>query len=153
MKRFRKKVSNSLAEKKSINDPNQINTTVEIPIYAPNQGLSPKEYQVSAQLVQLESDFKALCMEFLSKSNPDEYNSSYMDAVIERICIDAIKFIKVQRCDHVYSIMKLLDEMHHGDYIKCTSKLEDFKRDKETNRAKLNKYKTIYYHGTSLAEE
>ena len=70
-------------------------------------------------------------MEFLSKSNPDEYNSSYMDAVIERICVDAIKFVTVQRCDHVYSIMKLLNDMHNGDYIKCKSKLEDFKRDKE----------------------
>ena len=30
-------------------------------------------------------------------------------------------------------------------------KQEDFKRDKETNRAKLNKYRTIYYHGTRLA--
>lgn len=141
------------AEKKSINDPNQINTDVEIPVYAPNQGLSPKEYQISTQLAQLESSFETLCMDFLKKSNPDEYNSSYMDAVIERIGIDAIKFVKVQRCDHVYSIVKLLDEMHMGDHIKCTSKLENFKRDKGINLAKLNKYKRIYYHGTSLAEE
>ncbi len=153
MKKMNKKFGNTSTEKKSINDPNQINTTVEIPMYAPNQGLSPKEYQISAQLVQLEATFKTHCMEFLNKSNPDEYNSSYMDAVIERICVDAIKFVKVQRCDHVYSIRKFLSNMHNGDYIKCKSKLEDFERDKETNRAKLNKYRTIYYHGTSLAEE
>lgn len=153
MKKNKKKHENVSVDKKSINDPNQINTTVEIPIYAPNQGLSPKVYQISAQLAQLEGSFKTYCMEFLSKSNPDEYNSSYMDAVIDRICVDAIKFVKVQRCDHVYSIMKLLNDMHNGDYIKCKSKLEDFKRDKETNRVKLNKYRMIFYHGTSLAEE
>lgn len=153
MKKFKRKNNNSPAEKKSINDPNQINTTVEIPVYAPNQGLAPKEYQVSAPLVELEESFKLHCMEFLGKSNPDEYNSSYMDAVIERIREDAIKFVRVQRCDHVYSIKKLLNDMHDGDYIKCKSKLEDFKRDKEANRVKLNKYRAIYYQGTSLAEE
>ena len=108
---------------------------------------------ISVQLAELEATFKTQCMEFLCKSNPDEYNSSYMDAVIERICVDAIKFVKVQRCDHVYTIMKLLKSMHNGDYIKCKRKLEDFKRDKEINLEKLNKYRTIYYHGTSLAEE
>ncbi|MBR5800458.1 MAG: hypothetical protein IKY23_10410 [Lachnospiraceae bacterium] len=153
MKKRNRKFKNVPAEKKSIHDPNQINTTVEIPMYAPNQGLSPKEYQISAQLAQLEATFKTHCMEFLSKSNPDLFNSSYMDAVIERICEDAIKFVKVQRCDHVYTIMKLLNDMHDGDYIKCKSKLADFKRDKETNLVKLNKYKKIYYHGTSLEEE
>lgn len=140
-------------QQKSINDPNQINTTVEIPVYAPNQGLFPKEYQISAQLAQLEAIFKMHCVEFLSNSNPDEYNSSYMDAVIERICVDAIKFIKVQRCDHVYTIRKFLNDMHKGDYVKCKRKLEDYKRDKEANSIKLKKYKEIYYHGTSLAEE
>ena len=153
MKKANKNYANAPVERQSINNPNQVNTTVEIPIYAPNQGLSPKEYQISTQLAQLEATFKDHCMEFLSKSNPDEYISSYMDAVIERICIDAIKFVKVQRCDHVYSIRKLLNDMHNGDYIKCKSKLEDYKRDKETNNMKLKKYKTIYYHGTSLAEE
>lgn len=140
-------------EKKSINDPNQINTTVEIPTYAPNQGLSPKEYQVSVQFAQLETTFKALCMEFLSKSNPDEFNSTYMDATIERVCIEAIKFIKVQRCDHVYSIRKLLNDTHSGDYVKCKRRLEDLKRDKEKNGMELRKYKAIYYKGTCLEEE
>lgn len=146
---------NMLSETKSISSPNRINTVVEIPAYAPNQGLVPKEYQISGQLVQLEKTFKNRCMEFLNqgRNSVDEYNSTYMDAVIERICIDAVKQIRVQRCDHVYSIKKLLNDMHNGDYVKCVSKLKDFKRDKETNRNKFNKYAAIYYRGTSLAEE
>ena len=153
MKKWKKNSKVMPAEMKSIHDPNLLNTTVEIPMYAPNMGLSPKEYQMSEQLVQLETSFKEKCMEFLNESGADEFNYSYMDAIIDKVCEEAIKFLKVQRSDHVYSVRKLLNDMHKGDYIKCKSKLEDFKRDKETNRMKLRKYKAIYYHGTSLAEE
>lgn len=155
MMKFKKKLREpvkSQAEKSSIYEPNEVNKTVEIPVYVPNQGLMPKEYQVSAKLNYLESNFKEICMEFLSKSNPDEYNSSYMDAIIERVCIDAIRYIELQRSDHETTIVKLLDGMHRGDYRKCVSKLEFFKRDKEENEDKLCKYRKIYYHGTSLEE-
>lgn len=112
MKNMKKKsVDSRPTEKRSINSPNEINTSVEIPMYAPNMGLMPKEYQISPQLNDLEKRFKELCESFLSKSKPDEFNSSYMDAVIERICIDAIRFVKVQRCDHEQLIMKALDAM------------------------------------------
>lgn len=140
-------------EKRSINNPNEINDSVEIPMIAPNMGLRPKEYQISPQLNELERKFQSLCEEFLSKSNPDEFNSSYMDAVIERICIDAIKFIEVQRGDHEQLILKVLESMHFGDYIEAKKELQYFLEDRETNAREPEKYRRILWHGTSLAEE
>lgn len=153
MKSRKKSYFDKMIGKKSINDPNEINTSVEIPMYAPNQGLTPKEYQLSARLNELEFTFQDRCISFLRKSNPDAFNSSYMDSIIERVCIDAIEFIKVQRSDHIQTITKPLNDMHKGDYMKCKSKLEDFKRDKVRNAKELAKYQKIYYNGTSLAEE
>ncbi len=153
MKTMKKRFADKRAKKKSINNQNEINTSVEIPMYAPNQGLAPKEYRLSGQLNSLEVTFRDKCMDFINKSNPDMYNSSYMDAIIERVCIEAIKFVKIQRNDHIQTIMKPLNDMHNGDYIKCKRKLEDFKHDKEKNIKELNKYKRIYYIGTSLEEE
>ena len=144
--------SNS-AEKRRINSPNEINTLVEIPMYPPNMGLTPKEYQISVQLDSLEKNFKELCEDFLRKSKPDEFNTSYMDAVIERICIDAISHVKVQRCDHVQLIINALDTMHNGDYVAAKNKLQLFLTDKEENARELKKYRRIYWSGTSLAEE
>lgn len=148
-----KSVDSRPTEKRSINNPNEINDSVEIPMIAPNMGLRPKEYQISPQLNELERKFQSLCEEFLSKSNPDEFNSSYMDAVIERICIDAIKFIEVQRGDHEQLILKVLETMHYGDYIEAKKELQYFLEDRETNARKLEKYRRILWHGTSLAEE
>lgn len=149
----KKSVDSRPTEKRSINSPNEINTSVEIPMYAPNMGLMPKEYQISPQLNDLEKRFKEMCESFLTKSNPDEFNSSYMDAVIERICVDAIRFVKVQRCDHEQLIMKALDAMHNGDYSDAKNKLQYFLEDREANARELEKYRRIYCAGTSLAEE
>lgn len=140
-------------DKKSIHNPNEIITSVEIPMYAPNQGLCPKEYQLSDRLDELEGTFEERCKDFLTKSKPDSFNSSYMDAVIERVCVDAVKYVRVQRTDHVQTIMKQLNDMHSGDYCKCKSKLEAYRKDKERNNRELSKFRKIYYSGTSLAEE
>lgn len=143
-------------KKKKRSKPHEIKTSsveIPIPMYAPNVGLMPKEYQISPELNDLEANFKKLCEDFLKKANPDEFNSSYMDAVIERICVDAISFIKVQRCDHERLIRKVLDIMHRGDYIDARNKYQYFMEDKEENAKELRKYRRIYWAGTSLEEE
>ncbi|MDE6026286.1 MAG: hypothetical protein K2G45_12650 [Lachnospiraceae bacterium] len=149
-KKMKNSVDSRATEKRGINN---INTLVEIPMYAPNMGLTPKEYQISPQLNDLEKRFKEECVEFLSKASPDEFNSSYMDAVIERICIDAIRFIKVQRCDHKQLITKMLAVMHVGDYCKAVKKLQVYLNDRDKNERELKKWRRILWSGTSLEEE
>jgi len=154
MKKNKKDFMNKKStEERNINNPNEINTSVEIPMYYPNLGLMPKEYQISPQLAELEKTFKEQCESFLSKSNPDEFNSSYMDAVIERICVDAIRFVKVQRADHEALIMKVLDAMHNGDYSEAKDKLQYYLNDREKYSRELEMYRRVYWSGTSLAEE
>ena len=46
-KRKTKETNRPIFSKKSINEPNELNTSaVEIPMYAPNMGLAPKDYQL-----------------------------------------------------------------------------------------------------------
>ncbi len=153
MKNRKNFIDHRPTEKRSINSPNEINTSVEIPMYAPNMCLMPKEYQISPQLNDLEKRFHELCIDFLSKSNSDEFNSNYVDAVIERICVDAIKFVKVQRCDHEQLIMKALDVMHNGDYNAAKNQLQYFLEDRKQTETELSKYRRIYWSGTSFSEE
>lgn len=75
-----------------------------------------------------------------------------MDSVIERIIIEAIKFIKMQRNDHIHLISVTLDKVHRGDLIKCKRRLENLQHDKEINQKKLEKFRKIYHSGTSLEE-
>ena len=84
-KRKTKETNRPIFSKKSINEPNELNTSaVEIPMYAPNMGLAPKDYQLSPKLTELEETFEGKCKAFLKEANPDMFNSSYMDAIIER---------------------------------------------------------------------
>lgn len=42
-------------ESKSIANPNEVTATVEIPTYAPHQGIVPREYQISPKMAELEA--------------------------------------------------------------------------------------------------
>lgn len=58
-KRKTKETNRPIFSKKSINEPNELNTSaVEIPMYAPNMGLAPKDYQLSPKLTELEETFE-----------------------------------------------------------------------------------------------
>ena len=139
-------------ENRSINTPNEVNTQVEIPIQAPNIGIEPKDYQKSEILNDLASNFDGICFEFLSKANPDEFNSSYMDAVIDRSCIETIEFMRLQRSNHEKLIKTVIHMMHQGDYDDAKFKLEDLLKDKEENERLKAKYRRICFEGTSLEE-
>ena len=116
-KRKTKETNRPIFSKKSINEPNELNTSaVEIPMYAPNMGLAPKDYQLSPKLTELEETFEGICKAFLKAANPDMFNSSYMDAIIERTIVEALKFIRVQRCDHERLITENLMASSRGDY-------------------------------------
>lgn len=52
---------------RSLNSPNQMKNMVEIPMYGPNQGLKPIEYEILKKLLELEDEFRDRCMEFLKK--------------------------------------------------------------------------------------
>lgn len=155
MKRKMKKqfLNDSTGNNRSISCPNEINTSVEIPMYAPNLGLMPKEYQLSPQLYEFERNFKDVCMEFLTTAHPDQYNSSYMDAVIEKICDDAKCFVEVQRCDHERLITDVLHAMHDGDLEGAKDRLQLLLSDKDCNEKELMKLRRIHWAGTSFAEE
>lgn len=136
-----------------INNANEVKTHIQIPTYAPNQGLMPVEYQQSPTFTELEKNIFKECYRFIAKAKPDGNNGSYMDVRLNKLCDEAIENIRVQRCDHVHTISKPLYDLHTGDITKLKKKLECFVKAKEEVDHEFNKYKKIYFDGTSLAEE
>ena len=65
----------------------------------------------------------------------------------------ALKFIRVQRCDHERLITENLMAMHKGDYCVVMSKRELCIADREENEKALMKYRLILWSGTRLSEE
>ena len=153
-KRKTKETNRPIFSKKSINEPNELNTSAaEKSKNAPNMGLAPKDYQLSPKLTELEETFEGICKAFLKAANPDMFNSSYMDAIIERTIVEALKFIRVQRCDHERLITENLMAMHKGDYCVVMSKPETATSEREENEKALMKYRLILWSGTRLSEE
>lgn len=140
---------------RNINRHDEINTSVEIPTYAPNQTLVPKEYMMANKLSELESTIEKKCLEYFEKVGPkglDPYNSSYMDSVIENAVMEALAQIDIQRADHIHSIIKSLDDLHQGDKIVCLNNLQHYKDELEEVEMNLERCNKVFYRGTSFEE-
>lgn len=132
--------------------PDDIDSSEDILIYAPNTGLAPRDYKIPQELEDIETRFEEICSSFISKANPDQFNSAYMDALIDRIRDEAIKNIRLQRTGHERVILKNLYFIHNGDYAAAKSKLKLYLKDKENNEKELAKYRRIHWSGTSFEE-
>ena len=140
-------------DRNSIGEPTEINNkSIEIPLYAPNSGITVKEYMMSPELTRFERNFVAKCKEFLSKTDVDEYNTSYMDALIATMGKEACANIDVQRISHIETILGPLDDMHTGDAIKCCRRLDQWKKDLVQVEKDITQLERIYYKGTSYEE-
>lgn len=146
-------VVSKLFKKRNTNKQNDMDILLSDAMYAPNMGISPKKY-IAEKVYDLEqNDFKALCMDFLKNAKPDEYNASYMDAVIENSGFCDIKDVYVQRCDHIKVIKTAEELIRNGDLCHAKDQLQYFLEDRDEIDRKLVKYRRIYWAGTSLAEE
>jgi len=139
-------------ESHNINKANKVKTRVEIPTYAPNQSLTTSEYMQSPMFTDFERNIYKECYKFIEKAKPDGNNGSYMDARLNKLCEEAVKFIKVQRNDHIHTISKPLNDLHTGDLTKLKKKLLSFEKAREEVEHDYSLYKKIYHAGTSLAD-
>lgn len=126
---------------------------VRIPTYAPNLGLQPVDYLMSPQMKGFSSNFEEKCKEFIKNTNLDEYNGSYFDAVIEKVCNEAIVNLTLQRADHVSVITTLLEKMWMGDRIKIEAKLEQAIVEVEAVEKRIRKFERICWKDTNFIEE
>lgn len=135
---------------KAFNNPEEV--LVNISNYAPDIHLRPADYYKCVEYSTFMENFEKDCKESLkSISNLDEYNSTYMDQVIEKMCDLAISDLKIQREYHIDTIHKLVNK-NGANYVYLKSKLEDTIKQKEKNDERLEVYKRIYYKDTSFMD-
>lgn len=140
-------------KKKGNESQKPVQNTVEIPSYAPNQGLAPTDYEICEDFLFFEKGFEEFCWKILDTGCCDRYTDSYVDDVIDMQAEVAVASILSQRAEHVAKIEKALNALHKGDAIKIESKLESYKKEKVINDKNLEKFKRVYYAGTSLERE
>ncbi len=134
-----------------VSNDNREDLSVEIPLYAPNMSITPKSYQVSEKLCGLEADLEGICQMFIQKASPDKFNSDYLDALIDRVCKDAIDYIDEQRSGHI-RILKDIELMHKGDLVIAEERLEYILELIASKEAELAKLTRIYEKGSGFED-
>lgn len=126
---------------------------VEVQSYAPNISLTPRDYELSTHLLDLEMNFRSIVQTFFKNTNVDEFNASYIDGVISSTEREALADLCHQKADHVGKINHLIEKIWRGDKIKAESKLAQNKWELQECERALKQLERIYYHGTSMEGE
>lgn len=126
---------------------------VEVQSYAPNISLTPRDYELSAHLLDLEMNFHSIVQAFFKNTNIDEFNATYIDGVISSAEREALADLGQQKADHIGKINHLIEKIWRGDKIKAESKLAQNKRELQECERTLKQLERIYYHGTSMEGE
>ena len=122
---------------------------VKLPNYAPYSDVT-KSYELLEKMNDFSGNFETLCRSFIKKTSPDHNNGSYFDAVIDKICQEAIEDIDLQRQEHIQLFSQSVAGYQKGIRIKTEAKLQmviDAIRDIETELDRCNR---IYNKGTSM---
>ena len=119
-------------------------------LYAPDTYLTSKEYGVPSVLLNFELNFDHMLEEFFSKANPDEFNTSFLDATINRLEAEALASLDIQRNEHLFGgIPHILMAWKQGqaDYEGMRKRVRQELEEVEDD---ILEYKRIRYKGTSL---
>ena len=121
-------------------------------LYAPDSYLITKEYGIPSVLLNFEANYDHMLQEFFSRANPDEFNTSFIDATLACLEAEALASLELQRHEHQlnetpYALMAW--KRGKADYMgmKKQAELELAEVEKD-----ITKYKEILHRGTSLEE-
>jgi len=126
---------------------------VEVQSYAPNISLTPRDYEISTHLFDLEMNFRSVVQAFFKNTNIDEFNASYIDGVISSAEREALAGLCQQKADHVGKINHLIEKIWRGDKIKAEAKLAQNRNELQECERALEQLERIYYRGTSMEGE
>lgn len=119
-------------------------------LYAPSTYLTTKEYGVPSVLLNFEQNFEPMLEEFFSKVNPDEFNTSFLDATLKRLEAEALASLEIQRSEHLCSgIPSILMAWKQGntDY---SGLMKQLRQELEEVEDDIQEYLQIRYKGTCL---
>ena len=126
--------------------------SVSIEPYAPHQNLGPLPYTVPVAIRDLDSCFPSKVSEFLSNTNPDQYNATFADNLIEHARNQALVDLDKQRIDHIRTIERSISSLWKGDEFNYKQKLADAEEEYQQVEKRLEKLTQIYQKGTALEE-
>lgn len=126
--------------------------TVNIEPYAPHQNLSAVPYLEPRAMADLKLNFESQVNEFLNKTNPDQYNSTFVDRIVVRAREQALSDLDIQRTEHAHTIERSIASLWKGDQYLYEKMINDYDEEYEERLKELKQLKMIYYKGTSYEE-
>lgn len=131
----------------------ELEESVNLPVYAPNDTLVPKDYQVPVSLLYFEKDFQNNCKEWLKHAKPDMYNRGYMKMLIDKARAEALVEIDDEEVVLHKRVIYELAKIWKGDEVKANGKLAETKAARKEVEEELKRIERIYYQHTAFAPE
>lgn len=128
----------------------EFNESITIPKYAPNLGLQPKEFEMTEMFRTFVDGFDGSCIDFLKNTDSDEFNGSYIDAMIQKAGAEIIVSLGLQREDHKNLIISTLKKTSQGDLEKCNGKIGQLEQEKTEVLSEIAEIIRILNKGTSF---
>ena len=133
--------------KKSIHD----DEFVDIPVYGPHDNILPVPYAASGYFAEFEIGFEVRCREFLSKTQLDKYNRSYMDLLVDHMVKEALGLLDVQEIGHRNAINQLA-RTRSSDINDAKTRLEQIQAERVSLNTNIAKLEKIYNKGTAFED-
>ena len=122
---------------------------VDIPVYGPHDNILPVPYAASGYFAEFEKGFEVRCREFLSKTQLDKYNRSYMDLLVDHMVKEALGLLEVQEIGHRNAINQLA-RTRSSDINDAKIRLEQIQVERESLNIDINQLEDIYNKGTTF---
>lgn len=118
--------------------------------YAPHAGLTPVSYEAPKVLTQLEDTFDAQVIEFLQKADPDQFNGSFFDPLIQAVETRALTDMEQQKLVHKNTIDSLIAGIWTGDQKRIQNRKANAKEELQEVEMELRAYTRISRKNTAL---
>ena len=123
---------------------------IPIPYWGPHDNLVPTDYYPDKTFSHYTETFEKRCKKFLKSIAKvvDRYNAGYMDQSIDRVLDEALSSLDIQQIEHLttidelYLVWKADLEFAHHRMVEIDNAILEVD-------AKLKKYESIFYKGTS----
>lgn len=120
--------------------------------YAPDVYLILKEYEMPSVLVEFEEKLEQIVLEFIQKGNPDEYNTSFLDARLRMLEAEALASLALQRNEHINGQFMVITDTHRQGKVDYKVWRANLERELKELEAEIAAYRGAIFRGTPLEE-
>ena len=125
---------------------------VDIEPYAPHQNLEPVPYRDPKAMEDLKLSFADHVSEFLNRTDPDQFNSTYVDNIVDCAKNQSMRELDSQRAEHVRTIERSITSIWKGDRHYYETLIQKYDEELPKRENELRNWKKLRSKGTAFEE-